>query len=189
MPSHKGVPFETVPELKLPEVAEKLQEGLDKGYDFIVTNFANGDVIGHTSSDEAKPKACEAVSRYVGLAVKHAREQGYTVLVTADHGNIEILHTPEGKPHVSHTTNLVACVALGEGTKKLKEHGKLCDVAPTILSAMGIEQPATIPTLSWKPPVRRWVLPRARRATPRPGISTLVPVGWCSRMTCGWTTP
>ena len=141
MPSHKGVPFETVPELKLPEVAEKLHEGLDKGYDFIVTNFANGDVIGHTSSDEAKPKACEAVSRYVGLAVKHAREQGYTVLVTADHGNIEILHTPEGKPHVSHTTNLVACVALGEGTKKLKEHGKLCDVAPTILSAMGIEQP------------------------------------------------
>ena len=130
-----------MPELKLPEVAEKLHEGLDKGYDFIVTNFANGDVIGHTSSDEAKPKACEAVSRYVGRAVKHAREQGYTVLVTADHGNIEILHTPEGKPHVSHTTNLVACVALGEGTKKLKEHGKLCDVAPTILSAMGIEQP------------------------------------------------
>ena len=141
VPSHKGVPFETVPELKLPEVAEQLRQGLDEGYDFIVTNFANGDVIGHTSSDEAKPKACEAVSRYVGLAVKHAREQGYTVLVTADHGNIEILHTPEGKPHVSHTTNLVACIALGEGTEQLRESGRLCDVAPTILSAMGIEQP------------------------------------------------
>ncbi len=141
VPSHKGVPFETVPELKLPEVADKLREGLDKGYDFIVTNFANGDVIGHTSSDEAKPRACEAVSRYVGESVAYARKMGYTVLVTADHGNIEILHGPEGKPHVSHTTNLVACVALGEGTKKLKDHGKLCDVAPTILSAMGIEQP------------------------------------------------
>ena len=131
-----------MPELKLPEVAQKLEEGIDHGYDFIVTNFANGDVIGHTSSDTAKPIACEAISKYVGKTVAYAREKGYTVLVTADHGNIEILHTPDGKPHVSHTTNLVACIALGEGTEKLKEHGKLCDVAPTILSAMGIEQPA-----------------------------------------------
>ena len=141
IPSPKGVPFETVPELKLPEVAAKLEEGIDKGYDFIVTNFANGDVIGHTSSDCAKPVACSAISKYVGKTVAHAREKGYTVLVTADHGNIEILHTPEGKAHVSHTTNLVACIALGNGTEKLKEHGKLCDVAPTVLSAMGIEKP------------------------------------------------
>lgn len=141
IPSPKGVPFETVPELRLPEVARTLEEGLDKGYDFIVTNFANGDVIGHTSSDEAKPIACRAVSKYVGEAVKHAREKGYIVLVTADHGNIEILRTPEGKPHVSHTTNLVACAALGEGTEQLKKHGRLCDVAPTVLSAMGLAQP------------------------------------------------
>jgi 2,3-bisphosphoglycerate-independent phosphoglycerate mutase len=142
IPSPKGVPFETVPELRLPDVAQTLCDGVDKGYDFIVTNFANGDVIGHTSSDAAKPIACEAISRYVGKVVSHAREKGYTVLVTADHGNIEILHTPEGKPHVSHTTNLVACVALGDGTEQLKTDGKLCDVAPTILSAMGLEQPA-----------------------------------------------
>ncbi len=142
IPSPKGVPFETVPELRLPDVAKTLCDGVDKGYDFIVTNFANGDVIGHTSSDSAKPVACEAISRYVGKVVSHAREKGYTVLVTADHGNIEVLHTPEGKPHVSHTTNLVACVALGEGTEQLKDSGKLCDVAPTILSAMGLEQPA-----------------------------------------------
>ena len=141
IPSPKGVPFDTVPELKLPEVAKTLCDGVDKGYDFIVTNFANGDVIGHTSSDTAKPVACEAISKYVGKVVSHAREHGYTVLVTADHGNIEILHTPEGKPHVSHTTNLVACIALGDGTEQLKSDGKLCDVAPTILSAMGIAQP------------------------------------------------
>ncbi len=141
IPSPKGVPFDTVPELKLPEVAQKLMDGLDHGYDFIVTNFANGDVIGHTSSDTAKPIACEAISKYVGKTVAYAREKGYTVLVTADHGNIEILHTPEGKPHVSHTTNLVACIALGEGAEKLENHGRLCDVAPTVLSAMGIEQP------------------------------------------------
>ena len=142
IPSPKGVPFETVPELKLPEVAAKLEEGIDKGYDFIVTNFANGDVIGHTSSDAAKPVACEAISKYVGKTVAHAREKGYTVLVTADHGNIEVLHTPEGKPHVSHTTNLVACIALGEGTEKLKNHGKLCDVAPTVLALLGLDKPA-----------------------------------------------
>lgn len=141
IPSPKGVPFETVPELRLPDVAKTLCDGVDKGYDFIVTNFANGDVIGHTSSDTAKPIACEAISKYVGKVVAYAREKGYTVLVTADHGNIEILRTPEGKPHVSHTTNLVACVALGDGTEQLKDSGKLCDVAPTILSAMGLEQP------------------------------------------------
>ena len=141
IPSPKGVPFDSVPELKLPEVAKKLCEGIDKGYDFIVTNFANGDVIGHTSSDAAKPIACAAVSKYIGETVAYAREKGYTVLVTADHGNIEILHTPEGKPHVSHTTNLVACIALGDGTEQLKNDGRLCDVAPTILSAMGIEKP------------------------------------------------
>ena len=142
IPSPKGVPFETVPQLKLPEVAETLCSGIDKGYDFIVTNFANGDVIGHTSSDTAKPIACKEISRYIGMVVSYARVRGYTVLVTADHGNIEILHTPEGKPHVSHTTNLVACVALGNGVEQLKTDGRLCDVAPTVLSAMGIEQPA-----------------------------------------------
>ncbi len=141
IPSPKGVPFETVPELRLPDVAKTLCEGLDKGYDFIVTNFANGDVIGHTSSDAAKPVACEAISRYVGKVVSYARENGYTVLVTADHGNIEVLHTPEGKPHVSHTTNLVACVALGAGVEQLRKTGRLCDVAPTVLSAMGLEKP------------------------------------------------
>lgn len=142
IPSPKGVPFDTVPELKLPEVADKLCEGIEKGYDFIVTNFANGDVIGHTSNDAAKPIAAEAISRYVGKVVSFAREKGYTVLVTADHGNIEVLHTPEGKPHVSHTTNLVACIALGDGVEMLRDSGKLCDVAPTVLSAMGLKQPA-----------------------------------------------
>lgn len=141
IPSPKGVPFETVPELKLPEVYKTLCDGLDKGYDFIVTNFANGDVIGHTSSDAAKPVSCEAISKYVGETVAYARKKGYTVLVTADHGNIEVLHTPEGKPHVSHTTNLVACVALGDGAEQLQQTGRLCDVAPTVLGAMGLPQP------------------------------------------------
>ncbi|MBQ4425475.1 MAG: alkaline phosphatase family protein [Lachnospiraceae bacterium] len=142
IPSPKGVSFDTVPELSLPKVAKTLADGLRKGYDFIVTNFANGDVIGHTSSDEAKKKAVVAIDKYVGETLKVAREEGYTVFVTADHGNIETLHTGDGGPHVAHTTNLVAISAVGEGIRRQTNRGKLCDVAPTVLAAMGLEKPA-----------------------------------------------
>lgn len=142
VPSPKGVAFETVPALSLPEVAEKLKGGLDKGYDFIVTNFANGDVIGHTSCDSAKPLAAEAVDKYLGECIDHAQKCGYTVMVTADHGNIEVLHKPDGTPHGAHTTNKVAFSVLGGGAKMVCPTGKLCDAAPTVLAAMGIEQPA-----------------------------------------------
>ncbi len=141
IPSPKGVPFDQVPELSLPKVAQTLCEGIDKGYDFIVTNFANGDVIGHTSSDEAKRKATPAVDRYVKQAIEHAVAAGYRVLLTADHGNIEILHKEDGSSHVSHTCNLVACIGVGDGMKLTRTDGKLCDVAPTVLQAMGIAQP------------------------------------------------
>lgn len=142
IPSPKGVSFDRAPALSLPAVAGKLCEGIDAGYDFIVTNFANGDVIGHTSNDSAKLEACVEVDRYVKKCVEYARKNGYTVLVTADHGNIEVLHDENGKPHGAHTTNRVACIALGDGTEQLKAEGALCDVSPTILAAMGIEKPA-----------------------------------------------
>lgn len=142
IPSPKGVSFDRAPALSLPAVAGKLCEGIDAGYDFIVTNFANGDVIGHTSNDAAKPEACAEVDRYLKKCVTYARKAGYTVLVTADHGNIEVLHDAQGKPHGAHTTNKVACIALGEGTEQLKADGALCDVSPTILAAMGIDKPA-----------------------------------------------
>ena len=144
VPSPKGVDFADVPALSLPKVAETLKEGLDTGYDFIVTNFANGDVIGHTSRDDAKPLAAEAVDKYLGETLAYARAKGYTVFVTADHGNIEILHKPDGSPHVSHTTNLVAFTCVGGGAKLLRESGKLCDAAPTVLAAMGLEPPAAM---------------------------------------------
>lgn len=142
VPSPKGVAFETIPELSLPKVADKLCEGLDKGYDFIVTNFANGDVIGHTSCDEAKPKAAEAVDKYLEKCVEYAKEKGYTVFITADHGNIEVLHKPDGTPHGSHTTNKVAFINASKDGKMVKGEGKLCDAAPTVLEAMGIEKPS-----------------------------------------------
>ena len=81
------------------------------------------------------------MDKYVKQAIEHAVSKGYRVLLTADHGNIEILRKPDGSPHVAHTSNLVACIGIGEGMKLTRADGKLCDVSPTILKAMGIRQP------------------------------------------------
>ena len=142
VPSPKGIPFNEKPELSLPEVADKVKDALGR-YDFIVTNFANGDVIGHTSDSEAKIKACQYVDQYLGEVVNDALTKDYVVLVTADHGNIETLYTSKGTPHVAHTTNLVALIAMdprGEHSEELRD-GSLSDVAPTVLHIMGIKQP------------------------------------------------
>lgn len=149
IPSPKGVPFDSVPALSLPQVAEKVCEGIQNGYDLIVTNFANGDVIGHTSNDEAKVETAQIVDKHLGEVVAAAKEAGYTVLITADHGNLERMHTPEGKPDVAHTENLVAFVMLSPDGKASSNQpfdpdradGALCDVAPTVLSALGVAIP------------------------------------------------
>jgi len=142
IPSPKGVPFDTVPELSLPQVADRVIEGLDRGYDFIVTNFANGDVIGHTSNDGAKVACAAVVDAHLGRVLEKAKRAGYTVLVTADHGNLEVMRTPEGKPHVAHTANFVECIAVADGARVSRRTGRLCDVAPTVLAAMCLERPA-----------------------------------------------
>ena len=143
VPSPKGIPFDQKPELSLPEVAEKVKGAVDTGYDFILTNFANGDVIGHTANTAAKLKAASTVSRYVGEVTAYAKEHGYLVAVTADHGNIEALYDAKGKPHVAHTTNLVPFVVLDpEGREILLHDGRLGDVAPTVLQVLGLPQPA-----------------------------------------------
>lgn len=141
IPSPKGVPFDTVPELSLSKVVERVSLGMDEGYDFIVTNFANGDVIGHTSNDAAKRRCASIVDEGLGKVLAKAKETGYTAIVTADHGNLEAMRTIEGKPHVSHTTNLVYCATTARDARAARAEGKLADVAPTVLSAMGIEQP------------------------------------------------
>ncbi len=143
VPSPKGIPFDQKPELSLPEVAEKVKGAVDTGYDFILTNFANGDVIGHTANTAAKLKAASTVSQYVGEVTAYAKEHGYLVAVTADHGNIEALYDAKGKPHVAHTTNLVPFVVLDPEGRKIPLHdGRLGDVAPTVLQVLGLPQPA-----------------------------------------------
>jgi len=143
IPSPKGVSFDTVPQLSLPEVARVVEDALG-GYDFIVVNFANGDVIGHTSSTEAKLEACKAVSSNLEHVVETALKRDYVVVVTADHGNIEKLYTENGTPDVAHTTNPVPFILLDprdSGEMIQLKDGALCDVAPTILDIMGIGKP------------------------------------------------
>ena len=144
IPSPKGVAYDTVPVLSLPAVSEAVTHALGS-YDFIVTNFANGDVIGHTPNREAKLAACDAVSKYLEETVRAATEHHYVVLIVADHGNIEKLVTGKGTPDVAHTTNKVACILLdpeAKGRKPVLQDGILGDVAPTILQIMGLAQPS-----------------------------------------------
>ena len=106
IPSPKGVPFDQKPELSLPEVADAVTEALGR-YDFIVTNFANGDVVGHTLNSDAKLAACREVSSRLQQVVSAAFREDYVVAITADHGNIEKLYTPAGKPDGAHTDRCV----------------------------------------------------------------------------------
>ncbi|MDD6679307.1 MAG: phosphoglycerate mutase (2,3-diphosphoglycerate-independent) [Firmicutes bacterium] len=143
VPSPKGIAFDQKPELSLPQVAEKVQEAVDQEYDFILTNFANGDVIGHTANTQAKLQAASAVSRYVAQVSRYANEHGYLVAITADHGNIEKLYGKDGKPHVAHTTNLVPFVVLDPQNRSMTlRDGRVSDVAPTVLKVLGVPQPA-----------------------------------------------
>jgi len=146
IPSPKGIPFDQIPELSLGQVVEQLNQAIHEGYDFIVTNFANGDVIGHTQNREAKINCAKHSDVYLGRVIKAASSTGYTIMVTADHGNLEQLFTPDGKPHVSHTDNPVPFLIISpvpDPSIQLSP-GKLADIAPTILSVFGISQPGAM---------------------------------------------
>jgi len=140
IPSPKGIPFDQVPELKLPEVADKVIEAIHSGCNLIVTNFANGDVIGHTANREAKIKCAEVVDTHLGKVVEAARAAGYVTLITADHGNLEELTSEDGTPHVAHTTNPVNCLVIDplNQTPIQLADGKLADIAPTLLQVLSL---------------------------------------------------
>jgi len=142
--SPKGIPFEQIPELHLEQVVNELEHGIKQGFDFIVTNFANGDVIGHTQNPEAKIKCAEFIDEYLGQLVNAAVIEDYVVLVTADHGNLEEMYNPDGTPNVSHTSNPVPFVLISADSEETIElsSGNLSDIAPTILSILEIPQPA-----------------------------------------------
>jgi len=143
VPSPQGIPFDQIPGLNLEQVAEQVNVGVEKHYDLIVVNFANGDVIGHTQNCEAKIQCAEYVDKRLGEVIKSALPAGYLVFVTADHGNLEEMIHPDGSPHVSHTSNPVPFIVVDQNIS-MDVHllsGTLADVAPTVLQALGIKQP------------------------------------------------
>jgi 2,3-bisphosphoglycerate-independent phosphoglycerate mutase len=144
IPSLRGVPADQNPELSLAKVVRQVNNGIHTGIELIITNFANGDVIGHTQSASAKVKCAEYIDHYLSQVVSTAISAGYAVIITADHGNLEAMYNPDGSPNVSHTANPVSfSLLLPEMDKSVRLHpGALYDVAPTILSLLGIEQPA-----------------------------------------------
>jgi 2,3-bisphosphoglycerate-independent phosphoglycerate mutase len=145
VPSPKVATYDLQPEMSAAGVTDALVEGITSGqHDFILCNYANADMVGHSGSIPATIKAVETVDACLSRVLKAAESAGTRLLVTADHGNAEMLIDPEtGGPHTAHTTNPVPFVAIDwEQEQRLRSGGALCDVAPTILSMLGIEQPA-----------------------------------------------
>ncbi len=140
IPSPRGVPFDQVPELSLHQVAQRVVRGVAEGFDLIVANFANGDVIGHTANRAAKIRCAELVDSQLGTVVNAALAYDYAVLVTADHGNLEEMEHGDGTPHVSHTTNPVPFLLIDPRRSSHSDlcAGKLADITPTILQGLGI---------------------------------------------------
>ncbi|HXA21227.1 MAG TPA: 2,3-bisphosphoglycerate-independent phosphoglycerate mutase [Acetobacteraceae bacterium] len=142
VPSPKVATYDLQPEMSAPELTDKVVAAIDsRKYDLIVLNFANPDMVGHTGSLPAAIKAVETVDASLGRIATAVEKQGGALLVTADHGNCELMRDPvTGGPHTAHTTNPVPVLLMGGGATALRD-GRLADVAPTLLELMGLKQP------------------------------------------------
>jgi 2,3-bisphosphoglycerate-independent phosphoglycerate mutase len=142
VPSPKVATYDQKPEMSAREVTDKLVAAIESGkYDAIVCNYANGDMVGHTGNLAAAVKAVETLDECIGRVVAAARAAGGEVLITADHGNCERMYDPDtGQPHTAHTLNRVPFVYAGRPAT-IAEGGALQDIAPTMLSLMGLPQP------------------------------------------------
>ena len=140
--SPKVATYDLQPEMSAYEVTDALLEALEKkDYGMIVLNYANCDMVGHTGVFEAAVRAVEAVDECLGRVVGRVLALGGVVLLTADHGNADMMQNPDGSPMTAHTTNRVPVLSIGE-RRKLREGGALCDLAPTVLELLGIDPPA-----------------------------------------------
>jgi 2,3-bisphosphoglycerate-independent phosphoglycerate mutase len=141
-PSPKVATYDLQPEMSADEVTENFVKAIESGYDLIVTNYANPDMVGHTGDLNAAIKACEAVDRGLGHVVEALTKAGGAMIVTADHGNCETMVDPEsGGAHTAHTLNPVPVALVGGPEGVALNEGRLSDLAPTILDLMGLPQP------------------------------------------------
>ncbi|WP_372885215.1 2,3-bisphosphoglycerate-independent phosphoglycerate mutase [Shimia sp.] len=141
--SPKVATYDLMPEMSAAEVTEQFVAAIEAGYDLIVTNYANPDMVGHTGDLGAAIRACEAVDRGLGAVRAALEKAGGAMIVTADHGNCEVMVDPKtGGPHTAHTTNLVPVVLVNGPEGAALRPGRLADLAPTLLDLMGLEKPA-----------------------------------------------
>lgn len=139
--SPKVATYDLQPEMSAYEVADKCVDAIESGkYDMIILNFANCDMVGHTGVFDAAVKAVEAVDECVGKVTDAIAKMGGVSLITADHGNADKMYEDDGSPFTAHTTNPVPFCVVGYPCK-LREGGRLADIAPTMLQIMGLEQP------------------------------------------------
>ena len=143
VPSPKIATYDLQPEMSAFTVADKLANAIaTETYDFIVVNFANGDMVGHTGIYEAIEKAVKTIDKCVETVVEAARKHGYDVIIIADHGNADHALNDDGTPNTAHSLNPVPFVYVSDDPKAKVENGILADVAPSILHILGMPQPA-----------------------------------------------
>ncbi len=141
--SPKVATYDLKPEMSAREVCDNVLKALDdEEYGFILVNFANPDMVGHTGVMEAAIKACETVDECIGKIANKALENNVTMVITADHGNAEWMYNEQTHaPQTAHTTNVVPFIIVSKDKFELNDTGALCDIAPTILEIMGIQKP------------------------------------------------
>ena len=140
IPSPNVATYDLQPQMSAPKVGEAVRTAMKNQTDFIVVNFANGDMVGHTGVYEAAIKAVEAVDYELGLILEDAKKENYNIVLTSDHGNCEMMRDENGNTLTNHTVGDVYCFVIAPNITKVKE-GSLNNIAPTVLKLMGLDIP------------------------------------------------
>lgn len=140
VPSPKVATYDMMPQMSSEAVGNSVLDAIEKEYDFIVVNFANGDMVGHTGVYEAGVKAVEAVDAQIGRILNLAKQKNYSLVITSDHGNCEMMRDQNGNTLTNHTVGDVYCFVVDKDVKHLK-NGGLNNIAPTVLKLMGLDIP------------------------------------------------
>ena len=140
IPSPNVATYDLQPQMSAPKVGEAVKLAMKNQTDFIVVNFANGDMVGHTGVYEAAIKAVEAVDYELGLILEEAKKENYNIVLTSDHGNCEMMKDENGNTLTNHTVGDVYCFVIAPNVTKVKE-GSLNNIAPTVLKLMGLDIP------------------------------------------------